>query len=381
MAIAGPDEDVRDAARLEAEKFRNEGWPKSSCFADVRFRGDRIVYGNGTLLAGDRLINVNYNSVSGLDDEAIGELIAESAPGDTLEVDLERRGQVLTISQPCGDLAEYQGTYLQALDFAGRKKWYDCIDALDGRPMDAFYLELKIRCARVSRKADKYPIEQWRSDAFGYVVAVGKYDVESRWRVADALLKARIELPRASYNQYVEEVVSWDDGETWQSVQPDYSAFRRAAEQGVRGRLIDPQSAIIEMPFDFIYGSWTPAFSRTRYVGFMTCGTVNARNRMGGYTGRTSFISVIDEAGFEKFTDMDSATAEYVRPVDASCARLADKLNLAPAVEQEQIAETSSAAAPQSISAELEALATLHASGALSDEEYAAAKARVLSPD
>lgn len=378
-ANAGPDEDMRDAARAEASKLRAGGWPKERCYAGVGFFNNVVASGNGTILAGDELLYVGDINVEEATTDEIAKALGSTPPNATITVQVRRDGQVQNVTQKCGNLADYQRPYLEALEFAGNKKWYDCIDALSSQPDDVTYLMLRVRCARVSRKAAEYPIQNWVDKASTISITMQGY-APSEWsNAAKALLTGRFDISPSVYKKLVEEVQSWDGGETWSSVQPDYAAMRRAAERGVKSRLIDPQSAVIEMPYDFIYGAWSPAFSGARFEGFMTCGTVNAKNRMGGYTGSTYFISVIDEAGFEKFTDMDSSTSEYLRPVDNGCAQLVKKLNYVGNQLEPTVDAASTDAGKPSMAQELEKLAELHASGALSDEEYAAAKARVLS--
>lgn len=212
-------------------------------------------------------------------------------------------------------------------------------------------------------------------------IAMGAYAKDSRLELAKALLKTRFDASPTTYAGLTTEVKAWDAGKTWSQIQPNYAAMKQAAERGVKGRLIDPQSAVIEMPYDFIYGTWSPAFTGSRFEGFMTCGTVNAKNRMGGYTGSTYFISVIDETGLEKYTDMDSSTSEYLRPVDNGCAQLVKKLNYVGDTVSSGNGINSQTTTVPSMAQELEKLANLHAKGALSDEEYAAAKSRVLSEE
>jgi hypothetical protein len=378
-AIAGPDEDMRDAARAEASKLRGQGWPKERCYAGVSFFNNVVAEGNGTILAGDELLYIGETSVEKATTEEIGKILGSIPPGGSIVIQVRRNNEVEKISLKCGSLADYQRPYLEALDFAGNKKWYECIDALASRPDDTFYLNLRARCASVSRKAAEYPIQQWMEQGYRRSIAMGAYNPDSWYGIAASLLKGRFEISPKVYDSLVEQVKGWDDGKTWATVQPDYTVMRRAAERGVKSRLIDPQSAIIEMPYDFIYGSWSPAFTGARFEGFMTCGTVNAKNRMGGYTGSTYFISVIDGAGFEKYTDMDSATSEYFRPVDDACSQLVEKLKFVGDQFEQTVDAAGSNADKPSIAQELEKLAQLHASGALSDEEYAAAKARVLS--
>lgn len=378
-AFAGPDEDARDAALAEAAKLRADGWPKERCYAGVRFFNNTVAEGNGIILARDTLVSINSINVEHLNTQQIAELLGSIAPQAVVAVQVRRDGQVLKLDQPCGNTADFQRPYLMALDFAGKKKWPECIDALASRPDDLQYLNLRARCARVSRKPEAYPVQQWLDRKMQGTVALGGYAPNARRELAHALLKSRIELSPPMYDTLVREVRDWDGGRTWNSVQPDMDVLRRAAEHGVKRRLIDPQSAIIEMPFDFIYGSWTPAFSGTRFEGFMTCGSVNAKNRMGGYTGSSSFVAVVDENGTEKYTDMDSGTSEYFRPVDAGCAQLIKKLKLVSNAPQGGATGIVSSAAQPSMAEELEKLAKLYASGALNDAEYAAAKAKVLS--
>lgn len=376
-AHAGPDELARDAAVAEAAKLRSEGWPKAACYAGVRFFNNTVVEGNGTLLAGDTLVSINSTPVERSTTKQIGDLIGSIAPNAALAIQVRRGGQSINLSQTCGNLADVQSPYLQALDFAGKKRWAECINALSGSPDNPQYAHLRIRCAKVSRKPDAYPVQQWSDRAMQGLIAAGSYAPESRGDLALSLLKTRIELSQSAYEQLLGQVKAWDGSKTWNSVQPDIAALRRAAERGVKNRLIDPQSAIIEMPFDFIYGTWTPVFSGTHFEGFMTCGSVNAKNRMGGYTGASSFVAVIDGNGTENFVDMDSGSSQYFRPVDTACGNLIKKLKFvgdAPASD----APAGSTGAT-SMAEELEKLAKLHSSGALNDAEYSAAKAKVLS--
>jgi hypothetical protein len=69
---------------------------------------------------------------------------------------------------------------------------------------------------------------------------------------------------------------------------------QEAAEEAVRryfeGRLIDPESAryTFRRP---VRGSIVAYY---RYAGVLMCGTINSRNRMGGYTGRSAFFAYFD---------------------------------------------------------------------------------------
>lgn len=75
--------------------------------------------------------------------------------------------------------------------------------------------------------------------------------------------------------------------------EPDWPSFRQRAEAGIVGRLIDPESARISWMTGIRKGGFKPLLQRSVY-GYVACGTVNAKNRMGGYVGAQTFIVVID---------------------------------------------------------------------------------------
>lgn len=74
---------------------------------------------------------------------------------------------------------------------------------------------------------------------------------------------------------------------------PDWQAFRERGERGVFSRLIDPDSAKIMWLGGYHKGGFQP-FLQRKVEGYVGCGLVNARNRMGGYTGDRAFVVVID---------------------------------------------------------------------------------------
>ena len=379
VAMAGPDEDLRDASLSKAARLRSEGWPKERCYAGLRFYNSTVTEGNGVIIAGDKLISIDSNNVENATAQQVADTFGSIPPNSKIVIQVNRGGLITSLDLVCGNLADIQRAYLQGLDFAAKKKWTECIDALAGRPNDPEFLNLRASCARVSRKFSAYPVQQWMDQAMRSDIEMGAYAPPARRDLALRLLKSRIEISPAAYDSLVENVRAWDNGKTWDQVQPNYLSLRRSVERGVKARLIDPQSAIIEMPYDFIYGSWTPAFSGTHFEGFMTCGTVNAKNRMGGYTGATYFISVVDDAGMEKYTGMDDTTSAYFRPVEKSCSELIKKLKYIGSDDGIQSPTDTRQPPTLSISQELENLARLHDSGALTDQEYAAAKARILS--
>lgn len=65
---------------------------------------------------------------------------------------------------------------------------------------------------------------------------------------------------------------------------------KEIAEEWVKSQLIDPYSAQFEQ-VGFRKG-YTSVFGTTKF-GWVYCGRVNAKNRMGGYTGRSAFFTTI----------------------------------------------------------------------------------------
>lgn len=67
--------------------------------------------------------------------------------------------------------------------------------------------------------------------------------------------------------------------------EPAWPAFQALAEEAIRSKLSDPQSAQFQWPYNFRLGP----------VGYWTCGLVNAKNMMGGYVGATFFSVVVKD--------------------------------------------------------------------------------------
>lgn len=79
--------------------------------------------------------------------------------------------------------------------------------------------------------------------------------------------------------------------------------MRQMVEASVRSQLVDPDSAKFKWPYGFMQGVWrTPK----KYEGLITCGIVNARNRMGGFAGDSMFAAVIN-GGQIAYLDVDGS--------------------------------------------------------------------------
>lgn len=78
------------------------------------------------------------------------------------------------------------------------------------------------------------------------------------------------------------------------------------AEDAVRERLTDPDSA-----------KFTDVFVSRRSGTAVVCGTVNAKNRMGGYAGKESFVT----NGLAKYTFMASEISDFPVAWKQFCSR------------------------------------------------------------
>lgn len=152
----------------------------------------------------------------------------------------------------------------------------------------------------------------------------------------------------------------------------DFSLFRRNAEAAIKDGLFDPSSAQIEWPYGFTQGTWKP-FLRKRVSGYLTCGRVNAKNRMGGYVGSTAFVVVLDGLGNVIYKEIGESGSYDL--VGASCQKSA---SMFPPPQPELLDRPAPPTAGNSIADQLGKLAELKASGALTQEEFDAAKKRLL---
>lgn len=83
---------------------------------------------------------------------------------------------------------------------------------------------------------------------------------------------------------------------------PDWNEYKALAENAVRQRLIDPGSAEFSWNYGYYKSYWKPLL-QGKVFGYVACGQVNARNRMGGFAGRNYFAVVIDR-GSVRFVEL-----------------------------------------------------------------------------
>lgn len=167
---------------------------------------------------------------------------------------------------------------------------------------------MKFQCARLTKNPSEHELAGLNYEAVREAISEARWAPSLRLQVINGLRQSQglisRELGDYRFQELVDETKQWPGGEDmFKQSEPDMAKFRRVAEEAVRSQLIDPDSARIEWPYGFLSGSWKPAFQK-RIEGYWTCGLVNAKNRMGGYTGRTSFVAVISHEGVVKYVEL-----------------------------------------------------------------------------
>lgn len=151
---------------------------------------------------------------------------------------------------------------------------------------------------------------------------------------------------------------------------------RQLVETAIRAVLVDPASAEFEWPYGFAEGRWGNAFSK-KIEGYLICGLVNARNRMGGYSGKSMFYAVVNYHNVVHDITMDDAKGGLA---SFSCNRL--KSNLPEPqprmLEGSQLAGSRSSSSNLSTADELLKLAQLKEQGLLTQAEFDSQKTALL---
>jgi hypothetical protein len=130
---------------------------------------------------------------------------------------------------------------------------------------------------------------------------------------------------------------------------PEWEQFRALAEANIRDRLIDPESARIEWLGQYHKGEFKP-FLEKRVAGYIGCGTVNARNRMGGYVGRTNFVVVAD-FGRILFAEVGSKPGGMIAEQCTAAQRAGLLPPLSAIADSNEMSVGNPAAAPPSVDA------------------------------
>ncbi|MPS34682.1 MAG: PDZ domain-containing protein [Stenotrophomonas sp.] len=375
---------IRDQAKTLAAKFRQAGEPKDRCSLEATVADGAIitsVSADVPLQPGDRLQALNQTNVSGQSGDFVINLLRGLSPDATVDVTLDRNGDRLNVSVPCTNARQRSDVLLAGLDAASRGKFDECVSAFNRRnDLGAFGAGMKLMCASATRNPNQSYLAGLSLDAANAAISEAHWSANARPGVIEGLRQMQGVITRhlgeAKFQELVAATERWPGGsDMFKSTEPDVENFRRVAEQVLRSRLIDPDSARIEWPYGFLNGSWKPAFQKP-IEGYWTCGLINAKNRMGGYTGSHAFVVVVSPTGLVQYVEM--GTGKDFDILSSQCANSARLLPPAPPGFGSDAGGGRQQAAP-SMADELKKLADLRQSGALTEAEFQAAKQRLLS--
>jgi hypothetical protein len=341
-----------------------------------------VIRTNGTsaLRPGDKLLSLNGASTAGKTPEEVVAILRETPPTAVLAASVERDGHPMEVSVTCTNARPTTEPTLAALDFAARGKFDECVSTISQVAyIDTNVATLRAQCAVVSRNPDKYDMSALGAQLLEMGIEDARYAPSLRADVVQRLHNAEGAIIQgqgaARYRALVAATKRWPGGETlYASSAPDWALFRRNAESALRNRLIDPDSARIQWPHGFTMGTWKPFMSKA-IEGYWTCGLINARNRMGGYTGSTAFVVVMDPSGSVKYSEVGESRDYDL--LTASCSKSVKMLPPPPA-ELTAVAATPGNGGTGSLADELKKLVDLRSSGALTEAEFQAAKAKLL---
>lgn len=375
---------VKDQAKTLAAKLRQAGEPKDRCSLEATVADGAIitsVSADVPLQPGDRLQALNQANVSGQSSDFVINILRGLGPDTTVDITLERNAERLNVSVPCTNARQRSEDLLAGLDAASRGKFDECVSALNRRhDLGAFGAAMKLMCASVTKNPNQSYLAGLGFDAAKTAISEAHWAPNMRPGVIEMLRQMQGIITRqqgeARFKELVAATERWPGGgDMFKASEPDMENFRRAAEQALRSRLFDPDSARIEWPYGFLSGSWKPAFQKP-IEGYWTCGLVNAKNRMGGYTGSHSFVVVVSPMGVVQY--VETGTGKDFDILSTQCANSVKLLPPAPPGFGSASSGGRQQAAP-SMADELKKLSELRQSGALTEEEFQTAKQRLLN--
>ena len=380
-ASAQDKSEFRDQAKTAETQLRSLGEPKDRCSLEAFVADGAIIsraVGSSAMKAGDRLLSVKGVNVAGKPSEDVLATLRATGPADVIAIAVEREGQQLTLDVTCTNSRPSSETLLLALVQASKGKFEECASTLADRPeLGTPGMLLQTQCASFSKKLQSQAVPltsrtmQMLIEDARWVPA-GRIETVRRLRAVEPTITRQ--LGQRRFAELVEMTRSWPGGESlFDESEPDWGRFRRNAEAAVIARLLDPESARIEWPYGFLLGSWQPFLSK-KIEGYWTCGLVNARNRMGGYTGSSFFAVVLDPEAGVRYVEIGES-----KDFDFLTTQCESSVKLLPRPPVELLASDSSApTATTSLADELKKLGALRESGVLSEEEFQAAKKRLL---
>ncbi len=383
LVVAQDKGQVKDQAKSMAAVLRQAGEPMDRCSLGAKLVDGPIVtsVSAGTpLQLGDRLLTLNKIDVAGNTGDSVVRILRGIRPGSSVEITVERSSAEKNLTLVCENSRPYIEAMLSGLDAAGRGKFDECAAAVNQRQdLGAYGAGMIVQCKSLTKSPNEHDLASLGYEATKLAIAEAHWAPNLRPAVINGLRQAQGAISRqlgdASFQKLVEATNQWPGGETmFKQSEPNMGQFRRVAEQAVVSRLIDPESARIEFPYGFMSGTWKPLFQK-RIEGYWTCGRVNAKNRMGGYTGSTSFVVVLSPSAAIEYVEL--GTGKDFDLLSGQCANSVKLLPPAPA-EFSSSSSGQGANAAGSIADEIKKLMDLKESGALTDDEFQAAKQRVL---
>lgn len=108
---------------------------------------------------------------------------------------------------------------------------------------------------------------------------------------------------------------------------PSFEQGVALGEAAIKDSLIEPSSGQFEWPYAFTALTTKPLFSKAQ-TGWFTCGFVNARNRMGGFTGRSWFWLMIKN---NAILELEIGTSGEIDEASVRCANAVKNGLLGPA--------------------------------------------------
>lgn len=383
IGAAQTKDQVRNQGKEFAAKYRALGEPRDRCsLGSSLATGSVVIRTNGAsaLRPGDKLLSLNGTSTVGKTPEEVVGILRQTPPTAVLAASVERDGHPMDVSVACINARLTTEPTLTALEFAARGKFDECVSTISQMAyIDTSVATLRAQCAAVSRNSAKYNMSALGAQLLEMGIEDARYAPSLRADVVQRLHNAEGGITQgqgaARYQALVEATKRGPGDESlYASAAPDWALFRRNAESTLRNRLIDPDSARIQWPQGFTMGTWKPFMSKS-IEGYWTCGLINARNRMGGYTGSTAFVVVIDPSGYVKYSEIGkSKDYDFLT---ASCSKSV-KMLPPPPPELTALASAPSNVGVVSLADELKKLVDLRSSGALTEAEFQAAKAKLL---
>lgn len=152
------------------------------------------------------------------------------------------------------------------------------------------------------------------------------------------------------------------------SPEPDYAKVRRTVEGTLKQNLFDPSSAQIVYTSGFQWGYAKPIIGK-RTWGWIACGTINAKNRLGGYVGAAGFWVMSDANGTITWDNIGSTL---------STCDTGQRAELQPALIDSPSSSGSSPAAI-GVASELAQLSDLLKQGVITQAEFDTQKAKLLA--